>query len=581
MTARAARLVAATAALALGAAALATFAPALPEGLAAACAPGLVLRELLAGLTVVVLLLGPALSTDDPERASGGSGGLLAALTAAPAAVALAAAGGIAPVDLLPAASLLLACHFAGAAYLRVDPAGRRGAIYGGAAAALLAGLPVAAYGLAELGGCQGAAAGFRISPLLAIREVAGGWPAAGPAALLLVAILFLLAFPATARAAPGEPPVLVVGAPREGPAARLVADLRALGLAVGEREALPRALPFETGIVVLGRPPRGEAEAAEWREVLGAFLRIGGRVAGPSPAGLLAAGGGPILGLFVEVPGPDPGRAAAALAAPRVALPHPAARPEAGVAPGLFRIPFPVEGSPLPGRSLGFLAVLAAAFAGTTALARRRSLGPLRSLLALGGISAVGTSLLFLPGVLGPPVRLSRLVLEERASPASPFARRVEILRIERLRAGGGDPVVGEEPGVSRAEIRYAADAAPAWEPGGSVRLEAPGRWALLASVSCSDTMQGATAADRATVRVDGDRARVHRADAEPSAAGEGPETTLAEALAELRRSRDPRVSRAGRLLDECLRPPVGGGSYLIAVPAEGPDAVVTHQER
>ena len=47
----------------------------------------------------------------------------------------------------------------------------------------------------------------------------------------------------------------------------------------------------------------------------------------------------------------------------------------------------------------------------------------------------------------------------------------------LDRVRAGGGDPVVGEEPGVSRAEVRYAADAEPVWEPGGIVRLAAPGR--------------------------------------------------------------------------------------------------------
>jgi hypothetical protein len=556
---------------------------------------------------VVALLIGPAFAADDPERGSEDHGGLLAALTAAPAAVALAAAGGRAPADLLPAAALVLACDLAGSSYLRLDPAGRRGGLYAGAAAALLAGIPVAAYGLAEFCGWEGAAAGFRTSPLLAARDLAGGWPAAAPAALLLVAaaallrlagllrrnpaaaaaaVAVLLVAASTARAAeqepprPGHPPVLVVGAPREGAAARVVADLRAMGSGVEEGDALPRALPWETEVVVLGRPPRSEAEAAEWRGTLGAFLRIGGRVAGPSSAGLLPAGGEPVLGLFVEIPGRAPGNAAPALLPRRVALPHPAARPEAAIAPGLFRVPFPVPPRSLPGGTLGFLSVLAAAFLGTTAWARRRRLGQLRSALALAGVSAAGSSLLFLPGVLGPPVRVDRLVLEERVSPGSPSARRVELLRFERLRAGGEDPVVAPEPGVSRAEVRYAADAAAAWGPDGTVRLEGPGRWALLASVSYSDT-HAPGGPERAGVLVDGDQAWVHLAGAGPSPPPESPALPLDEALAELRRSEDPRVARAGWLLGECFRPPVGGGPYLLVVPAEGPDAVVVHQGR
>ncbi len=609
MTGRAARLVVATAGLAWCAAALAALAPTLPEGLAAACSPELVLRELLAGLAVVALLLGPAFAADDPERGPEEHGGLLAALTAAPAAVALAAAGGLSPADLLPAAALLVACDLAGSSYLRLDPAGRRGTLYAGAAAALLAGVPVAAYGLAEFGGWEGAAAGFRVSPLLAARDIAGGWTAAAPAALLLVAVaallraagllrrspaaaaaavaVLLLAAP-TARAAaqeplrPGHPPVLVVGAPREGAAAKVVADLRAQGLRVEEGDILPRALPWETEVVVLGRPPRSDAEAAEWRGTLGAFLRVGGRVAGPSSAGLLPEGGGRILGLFVQVPGPAAEGAAPALADRRVAVPHPADLPEPGIGQGPFRVPFPLQAHALPGSTLGFLAVLAVAFAGAAVYARRRGLGQLRSFIALGGVSAVGSSLLFLPGVLGPPCLVSRLVLEERVSTDSTAARRVELLRFERLRAGGEDPVVAEEPGVSRAEVRYAADAAHAWGPDGTVRLEAPGRWALLASVSCDDTppSAGGLAPARATVRVAGDRALVLSA-APPIAEGWHLEVPLQEAFAELCRSTDPRVSRAGWLLRECFRPPAGSGDFLITVPADGPDAVVVHRGR
>ncbi|MCK6481760.1 MAG: hypothetical protein L6R43_16935, partial [Planctomycetes bacterium] len=68
MTPRAARLLAATAVMAWCAAALSFLAPSLPAGLAAACAPELVARELLAFLAAAALLLG--------ALAHGGTGGL-------------------------------------------------------------------------------------------------------------------------------------------------------------------------------------------------------------------------------------------------------------------------------------------------------------------------------------------------------------------------------------------------------------------------------------------------------------------------------------------------------------------------
>ena len=543
MTSRGARLVLATAGLAFCAAALSWLAPSLPAGLAAACAPDLVLRELLAGMTVLVLLVGPSFLADEPARPAECHDGLLASLVAAPAAVALAAAGGIDPADLLPPAALLLACDLAASSYLRIDPSGRRGILFAASAAALLAGIPIAAYGLAEFGGWEGASAAFRASPLLAVRDVSGGWGAVGPAALVLVAAAAVLRFAGVLRKAPvaalalvvlaasDHATILVVGAPREGSYASLLDGLKAEGRSIREVDALPDPLPWQVEVVVLGRPARSPAEAAEWRRTLRPFAMAGGRVVDPDRRGA------------ADIPAGFP-----------VVVRHPADRAEPGVDAALFRIPFPSHPRHLPGKTLGFLGFLALAFAGSVLVLRRGGHGGVRSALVLGGMAAVGSSLLFLPGVLGEPFRVDRLVLEERIE-GQPFARRVEILRVERLRYGGSDPVVGKGPGASYAEIRYAADAEPAWGPDGSVHLEKPGQYALLASVSGGE-----------------------------SAASTGPWLAAAESkdgsppaeLAVWKRSTDERVARAGWLLSTCARK--GGPGLRFAVPAEGPDALVIH---
>jgi hypothetical protein len=576
VTGRGARLVLATAGLSLGAAALAAAAPSLPEGLAAACAPDLVLRELLAGLAVLVLLVAPSFAADDPARGPEDHGGLLAALAAVPAAVALAAAGGLAPASLLPAGALLLACDAAASAFLRLDPAGRRGPLFAGAAAALLAGIPVAAYGLAELGGWEGAAAGFRVSPLLAARDVAGGWGAVGPAALLLVAVAAVLRFaglrrrvPAAAAAAallllpgapgargaeetPGDATVLVVGAPREGDYASLVGALRAKGLPVREVDAFPGSLPWRTEVLVFARPPRSPAEAESWTGAAESFCAMGGgAVLWP---GAPVGSGDPrrALGVRLLFAGVD---AADLLLRSPVAVRHPAEGSEPGVNPALFRVPFPVPPRSLPGRTLGFLAVLAASFGGTALLARRRGYGQARAAGALGGISLAGAALLFLPGILEEPVRTDRLVVEERAREGT-WARRVEILRIERLRPGGADPVLRGGTGGAWTEVRFAPESPPALQADGAVRLEAPGRYALVARVS------GEASAPPGEAPL-----------AQVEAGGEwGP------LLAGWRRSPESRVARAGRLLAACFRPPPEAGPLRISVPPSGPDVVVTH---
>ncbi len=526
MTRRGARLVLAAGGLAFAAAALSWSAPSLPAGLAAACAPELVLRELLAALAAFVLLVAPSFLADEPGRPAECHDGLLAALAAAAAAVALAAAGGLDPPDLLPAGALLLACDLAASSYLRIDPAGRRGTLFAAAAAALLAGIPIAAYGLAEFGGWEGAAAAFRASPLLAIRDVAGGWAAVGPAALVLVSAAAVLRSGAALRkapaaalvlvalAAPDNATVLVVGAPRDGAYAALLAPFE--GKPRQEVDVLPDPIPWQVEVVVLGRPARSPAESGEWRRLLLPFARAGGRVLGPG-AGEFPAGFSPVIR-------------------------HPADRPEPGVDPDLFRVPFPSVPRRLPGRTLAFLGFLALALAGAVFVLRRGGHGQARSMLVLGGMAAVGSSLLYLPGVLGEPFRIYRLVVEERIEGES-SARRVEILRVERLRRGGIDPV----PGPSFVEIRYAADAAPAVAAGGSVRLERPGQYALLASVAGVAT---------------------------PAAAGPWLATT--ETPAEWKRSTDERVARAGWLLTVLARRT--GPGIRCAVPAEGPDAVVIH---
>lgn len=569
MTRRGARLVLATAALAWAAAGLAALAPALPEGLAVACAPDLVLKELLAGAAVLVLLVGPAFAADDPERGPEEHGGILAALTIVPAAVALAASGGVDPSALLPAAALLLACDAAASSFLRLDPAGRRGTWFAAAAAALLAGIPVAAYGLAELGGWEGAAAAFRASPLLAIRDVAGGWPAIGPAALLLVAIAAVLRFAELRKRAPAltaavasvlllgapsafaqEPKaenatVLVVGAPREGAYASLVDGLRAGRSTVREVDDLPAPIPSRVLAVVFARPPRTPEEEAAWRRQARGFVLAGGNVVPWTGAGLVVPG--PALG---RVSTPDRGAEVGRSRAHVVPL---GAGSEPGVNPAVFRTQFPLPPRALPAGTLAFLTVVGASFAGVVLHGLRHGFGQARSAAALGCVGLVGTLLLHVPGVLPAPFRIDRLVVEERVQDG-PGARRVELVRVERLRGGGADPVVGGGDDVAWDEVRYSPDSPETRRSDGSVLLEAPGRYAIFVGVSGVESPPPGR----------------------PLARAVGDYTTIRSDVELWRRSEDPRVSRAGWLLPAILG--LSRETIEISVPAEGPDAVVTH---
>ena len=457
-----------------------------------------------------------------------------------------------------------------------------------------------------------GGGGGFRVSPLLAIRDLAGGWEGMAPALLVLVAaaavlrlggilsrpavggaLLLLLALgvagitsaaaavPLRSSSLEAPPPILLIGDPREGPVADLAAALRVAGLRTASSDLLPVPLPPETEVVLLGRAPRGEEEAGRWRETLRSFLRAGGRAAAaPGPAGdlLLAAAEPGVLGLAQVVP--DRGSvdlAALLLARPRTLLPHPAAGPEPGVAPEFFRVPFPTEPRALPGRVLGFLGVLAAGFAAVALSARRRGYGQVRTGGALALLAAVGSALLLLPGLSPGETAEARLVLEERASPGAATARRLEFVRVERTAAGEGTAAVDLDAAVRWTELLYEAGAEGTFDGAGAVRLAGPGRWALLAGVSGSDTPP-APGPFLAALRVREGRAWTVPGGSVGAAPGEGPGEPLESALAGWRRSEDPRVARAGRLLSAALRP--RGESFTLAVPAAGADGVVFRED-
>ena len=573
MTGRGARVVLAAAALALAAAALAWAAPFLPEGLAAAAAPRLVAREALAGLAVLVLLGVPACLADEPGRPAEVHAGRLALLAAMPPIVALFAAAGGSPAALLPPAAVLIACDLAASSYLRADPAGRGAVAWSAGAAALLGGLPIAAWAIADLGGFDGADALLRFCPLLAVRDLDGGWAAAAPSALLLVAAatalrlrapalpvaaVLLLAIaaasPVIAEEPESRPSVIVVGRPREGPAAALVKDLAARGAGVEERDALPWPLPPETRAVVIARDASALPEGGE----------LGRRLALARAAGIAVVGwsGGTAGALGPEIP-IDARDAADAAVLHRVAVPHPADRPERGIAPDLLRLPFPVAPAALPGRTLAYLAVLAAALGAAALTARRRGDGPARAHGTVGGIAVLGTALLFLPGVLGDAVRAERWTIEERVE-GSAFARRVVILRVDRLRSGGGDPSFHGDDGTRWAEIRLDAEALARGDPASGVILDAPGRWALFAGDA---GVEEPPVVGRMLATIEVRDGRVH---GDP----------LGHALPAWIRSTDPRVSFAGALLQATLRPSKGA-TFTLVVPESGPAAVVIHPAR
>ncbi|MCK6482334.1 MAG: hypothetical protein L6R43_19970, partial [Planctomycetes bacterium] len=407
--------------------------------------------------------------------------------------------------------------------------------------------------------------------------------PAAAAAALLLLPGAAVL-LPSPAGAAEEERPaeVLLLGAPREGPLAELGAALRERGLRVAPAEDLPATLDPSVGVLLLGRGPRGAEEGGAWREALRSFLRAGGRAAAaPGPAGdlLLGAAEPGVLGLAHLVPDRGAVPLAAALLAPtRTLLPHPAAGPSPGLAPALFRVPFPREPRSLPGRVLAYLGVLAAGFAGLALAARRRGLGQGRAAAAVGGLATLGGALLFLPGLGAGEFREARLVLEERASPGAATGRRLEVLRVERTAAGEGEFPLPPAAGAVRAEVAYGEGAERALGPDGRLRLAAPGRWALVASVSGVDT-PAAAGPFLAAMRVRGGRAwDVPGGAVTGQAPGEGEGEPLDRALAAWRRSEDPRVARAGGLFAACLR--AGGEDFTLAVPAAGVDGVVVRGE-
>ena len=585
MTGRGARVVLAAAALALAAAALAWAAPLLPEGLAAAAAPRLVAREALAGLAVLVLLGVPACLADEPGRPAEVHAGRLALVAAMPPIVALVAASGGSPAALLPPAAVLLACDLAASSYLRAAPSGRGSVAWSAGAAALLGGLPIAAWAIADLGGFDGADGLLRFCPLLAVRDFDGGWAAAAPSALLLVAAATALrlrapalpaaaalllglaaASPAIAQEPESRPAVIVVGRPREGPAAAVVKDLAARGAAVEERDALSWPLPLETRAIVIARDASALPDGTQTLRRL-ALARAAG-IAVLRPAGAAPAGAPDALGPEAAIDAPG---AADLAALQRVAVPHPADRPERGVAPVLLRVPFPSTPAPLPGRTLAYLAVLAAAIGAAALTARRRGDRPARAHGTVGGIAALGTAMLFLPGVLGEAVRAERWTIEERIE-GSAVARRVVILRVDRLRSGGGDPAFPGDDGTRWAEIRFASDDPGHGDPATGVRLEAAGRWALFAG-DLGFEGPPVESRTRASMTVDNGLAR------REGRAGKLGET-LEGALAEWARSDDPRVAIAGSLLGATLRPPPEV-SFTVVVPESGPAAVVIHPSR
>ncbi|HEU4394009.1 MAG TPA: hypothetical protein VFS92_00465 [Planctomycetota bacterium] len=585
MTGRGARVVLAAAALALAAAALAWAAPRLPEGLAAAAAPRLVAREALAALAVLLLLGVPAFLADEPGRPAEIHAGRLALLAAMPPIVALVAAAGGSPAALLPPAAVLIACDLAASSYLRADPSGRGSIAWSAGAAALLGGLPIAAWAIADLGGIDGADGLLRFCPLLAARDLDGGWAAAAPSALLLVAAATALrlrapalpaaamlllglaaASPAIAQEPESRPSVIVVGRPREGPAAALVKDLAGRGVAVEERDALPWPLPPETRAVVIARDASALRDGAETMRRL-ALARAAG-IAVLRPAGAAPVGAPDAIGTDAAIDAPG---AADLAAAPRLAVPHPADRLERGVAPVLLRIPFPSTPAALPGRTLAYLAVLAVAIGAAALTARRRGDGPARAHGTVGGIAVLGTALLFLPGVLGDAVRAERWTIEERVEGAG-VARRVVILRVERLRSGGGDPAFPGDDGTRWSEIRLAAGDALHGDPETGVRIDGAGRWALFAG-DCGVEEPPVASPTLASMTVDDGLAR---REGRQGRLGE----TLEGALSEWSRSDDPRVAFAGALLAATLRPPPGA-SFAVVVPESGAAAVVIHPSR
>ena len=383
----------------------------------------------------------------------------------------------------------------------------------------------------------------------------------------------------------PPRAPTLAVGSPREGPLASLAGTLTRRGRGPREVDALPGSLSPVTEAVILARPPRSPGEAAMWETLLRRFLAAGGRVAaGPGAEEVLAraAPAGAVLGRAVAVrEEADVEPAADLLHPPRFALRHPADGTDPGVAPALFRLRSPVGGTPLPWRTVAFLAAVAAAFAATLATLRRRGAGSGRTLLVAGAVSLAGSGLFLLPGVAPDPVRVERWVVEERAEFDAPWARRTEVLRVTARRPGVAEASVEVPPGGSWEALRFEAAAdAVVVVPSENGVLRIPfgegGRVAMAAGVTGVEAAP-APGPDLVRVLLRGDRAWRLAADASTPSPGDPGESRRA-ALSTLRRDPDPRLAAAGDLLMDLLRTTARGEGVVVRVPAAGPVLVLEH---
>ncbi|MHC4922552.1 MAG: hypothetical protein ACYTG4_00525, partial [Planctomycetota bacterium] len=259
---------------------------------------------------------------------------------------------------------------------------------------------------------------------------------------LALVSALLLLA-PLPPQEAPAGPaPVLVVGAPSEGPMASLRDELFRRKKRSMETDVLPERIPWQVEVVLIGRRPRSPREEEAWEASLGRFVAVGGRVGAPSlddKSGIPPLPDDAVLGRIVEVA--DVGAVAAAadlLAVTRLALRHPADGPAPGVNPELYRLPLPDPPRGLPVSALLFLAVVTAGLLGTVAFARLRQIAALRSGVLVAVMGAAGAGLLPLTGTLPEDVVVTRFHVEEHGSLMAPTGRRIEFLLVER-RAGSG----------------------------------------------------------------------------------------------------------------------------------------------
>jgi hypothetical protein len=369
---------------------------------------------------------------------------------------------------------------------------------------------------------------------------------------------------------------VLVVGSPREGPAAELVRDLLARGVGVEEREDLPWPAPWETRVVVVARDAAAIPDLPTLAERLRVLRAAGVAVVvlPGSEADLGGSGGGALGPLLVAGPADLANR----LSEPILALPHPLEPLAGGAADRLLRVALPDPPRSLPGRTLAYLAVASVSAAGVALVSRRRGLGQAAAGARLGGVSVLATALLFVPGVMGSALEGDRFVLEERIE-GSVAARRLELLRVRRARSrGDGEERFAAPPGTRWAELRFGEDAAPHGDPETGVSLGTGERWAMFAGDAGVESAPG-KGPYRAILLLREGRAWTLPPGEYPAgrAAGEGPGTGIAAALDSWRRSDDPRVSLAGALLGACLRPPPGAALTLL-VPESGPVAVVLH---